>query len=92
MSAASARPGAGCASVQPALFTVNGVAYLNNTPKDPAAQSSSALYTLTTSQASGGSAATYTISCPGVHVGSTLAKVPLAGSSSGSVCGTNCTP
>ena len=84
-------PTASGASVQPSLFTVNGVAYLNNTPKDPAAQSTGALYTLTTSQASGGSAATYTIACPGVHVGSTLAKIPLAGGSSGSVCGTNCT-
>ena len=84
-------PTAAAASVQPSLLTVNGVAYLNNTPKDPAAQSSSALYTLTTTQASGGGAATYTIACPGVHVGSTLAKIPLAGGASGSVCGTNCT-
>ncbi len=77
--------------MQPALFTVNGVAYLNNTPKDPAAQSSNATYSLTTTQASGGGPASYTLTCPGVHVGSTLAKIPLTGGTSGSVCGTNCT-
>ena len=84
-------PTAAGASVQPALFTVNGVAYLNNTPKDPAAQSAVATYVLTTTQAGGGGPATYTVTCPGVHAGSTLAKIPLTGGTSGSVCGTNCT-
>ena len=84
-------PTASGASVQPALMTVNGVAYLNNTPKDPAAQSGAATYVLTTAQASGGGPATYTVTCPGVHVGSTLSKIPLTGGTSGSVCGTNCT-
>ena len=84
-------PPAAGASVQPALFTVNGVSYLNNTPKDPAAQSSNATYSITTTQASGGGPASYTVTCPGVHVGSTLAKIPLTGGTSGSVCGTNCT-
>ncbi len=84
-------PSASGASVQPALFTVNGVSYLNNTPKDPAAQSSNATYSITTTQAGGGGPASYTVTCPGVHVGSTLAKIPLTGSTSGSVCGTNCT-
>jgi type II secretion system protein G len=84
-------PTASGAAVQPSLLTANGVAYLNNTPKDPAAQSSSATYALTTTQAANGSAATYTIVCPGGHVGSTLAKIPLAGGTSGTVCGTNCT-
>ena len=77
--------------MRPALLTVNGVAYLNNTPKDPAAQSAAATYVLTTTQASGGGPATYTVTCPGVHTGSTLAKIPLTGGTSGSVCGTNCT-
>ncbi len=84
-------PTASGAAVQPALFTANGVPYLNNTPKDPAAQSGAATYVLTTVQATGGGPATYTITCPGVHVGSTLAKVPFAGAASGSVCGPNCT-
>jgi len=84
-------PAAAGAPVQPSLLTANTVAYLNNTPKDPAAQSGSAMYVLTTTQATGSSPATYTILCPGVHPGSTLAKIPLAGGSSGSVCGTNCT-
>ena len=83
-------PTAAGAAVQPSLLTSNGVAYLNNTPKDPAAQSGAATYALTTSQATGGSPATYTITCPGVHAGSTLAKVPLTGGASGTVCGTNC--
>ena len=84
-------PTAAGAAVGPALLTVNGVAYLNNTPKDPAAQSAAATYVLTTTQASGGGPATYTVTCPGVHTGSTLAKIPLTGGTSGSVCGTNCT-
>ncbi len=84
-------PTASGAAVQPSLMTANGVAYLNNTPKDPAAQSGAATYALTTTQATGGGPASYTIVCPGVHVGSTLAKIPLAGGTSGSVCGANCT-
>ena len=84
-------PTASGAAVQPALLTANGVAYLSNTPKDPAAQNGAATYALTTTQASGGGPATYTIVCPGVHVGSTLAKIPLTGGASGTVCGTNCT-
>lgn len=84
-------PTASGAAVQPSLLTANGVAYLNNTPKDPAAQSGTATYALTTTQATGGSAASYAIVCPGVHAGSTLAKVPLVGGASGSTCGTNCT-
>ena len=81
-------PTATAAAVAPALFTVNGVSYLNNTPRDPAAQSSTATYALTTTQATGGSPAGYTIQCPGIHTGSTLAKLPLA---SGSACGSTCT-
>jgi type II secretion system protein G len=84
-------PSASGAPVQPALFTANGVAYLNTTPKDPAAQTGAATYTLTTVQAGGGNPAGYTIVCPGVHVGSTLAKLALAGGAGGAVCGANCT-
>ena len=84
-------PTAAGAAVQPSLLTANGVAYLNNTPKDPAAQTAVATYALTTTQATGGGAASYTIVCPGVHVGSTLTKIPLAGGTSGTVCGANCT-
>lgn len=83
-------PTAADVPVQPSLLTANGVAYLNNTPKDPAAQAGSATYSLTTTQATGGSPASYTIICPGVHAGSTLAKMPLAGGTSGTVCGANC--
>lgn len=81
-------PTASGAAVVPELFTANGVAYLNNTPKDPAAQSSSATYSVTTTQATGGNPAGYTIQCPGIHAGSTLAKLPLA---NGTLCGANCT-
>jgi type IV pilus assembly protein PilA len=83
-------PTASGASVQPSLLTANGVAYLDNTPKDPAAQTSTATYSLTTTQAAGGNPATYTITCPGIHVGSTLAKIPVSGGTSGTVCGTGC--
>jgi type II secretion system protein G len=84
-------PTASGAAVQPTLLTANGIAYLNNTPKDPAAQSGTATYSLTTVQAGGGSAAGYTITCPGVHAGSTLAKIPLNSGAPGTVCGPNCT-
>lgn len=47
-------PSAAGAPVQPSLLTANGVAYLNNTPRDPAAQAGSATYSLTTTQATGG--------------------------------------
>jgi type II secretion system protein G len=84
-------PAASGSAVVPTLMTANGVTYLNTTPKDPAGQSGSATYSLTTVQAGGGNPAGYTILCPGVHVGSTLAKLALAGTTNGSTCGTNCT-
>jgi len=84
-------PTASGTAVQPALLTANGVAYLNNTPKDPAAQTATATYSLTTSQATNGNAATYSIVCPGAHAGSTLAKLPLVGGTSGTSCGASCT-
>lgn len=74
--------------VTPALLTANGVAYLNNTPKDPAALDQTKNYQVKTVAQSGTSAAGYTIECPGTHVGSTLAKLATA---SGSACGTGCT-
>jgi type II secretion system protein G len=83
-------PAASNAAVQPSLLTANGVAYLNNTPKDPAAQSGGATYSLTTLQAAAGNPASYQIVCPGVHTGSTLAKLPISGGASGNPCGANC--
>src|SRR4030081_3451398 len=50
----------------------------------PAAQSANAPHSTTATQPSGGGPATYTVTCPGVHVGSTLAKIPLTGGTSGS--------
>ena len=84
-------PTASGAAVQPTLLTANGLAYLNNTPKDPAAQSGAATYTLTTVQAAGGNAPAYTILCPGVHAATTLAKLPLNSGAPGTVCGPTCT-
>ncbi|GAC1659421.1 MAG: hypothetical protein NVS4B13_04160 [Candidatus Elarobacter sp.] len=84
-------PTASGAAVQPALLTANRVSYLNNTPKDPAAQTATATYVLTTTQATNGNAAGYSIVCPGAHAGSTLAKLPLVGGASGTSCGANCT-
>jgi len=83
-------PTASGAAVQPTLLTSNGIAYLNNTPKDPAAQSSTATYTLTTVQAGCGCAPSYTIFCPGGHAASTLAKLPLLTGAPGTVCGPTC--
>jgi type II secretion system protein G len=84
-------PTASAVAVQPSLLTANGVAYLNNTPRDPAAQTANAMYTVTTTLATSGSPASYTIACPGTHAGSTLAKLPLAGGTSGTSCGATCT-
>lgn len=64
-------PSSGDVSV--ALFSVNGTAYLNNVPVDPAATSAGAKYTFTNTT-SGGTAG-YTVSCPGVHANSTLSKL-----------------
>ena len=84
-------PAASSADIKPDLFKgANGVFYLNNTPKDPASITESLLYKLTSTAQSGTSGAGYTIVCPGVHVGSTLAKIAPAGTTDGSVCGTAC--
>ena len=79
---------AGFTDVTPTLLTANGVAYLNNIPKDPAALDQTKNYQVKTTAQSGTSAATYTIQCPGTHVGSTLAKLNAAG---GTICGSTCT-
>jgi len=82
-------PEASQAAVQPSLLTANSVTYLNNTPKDPSATSPLATYVLTTTAATAGTPAGYTIVCPGIHAGSTLAKLPLADGAG--ACGPNCT-
>jgi type II secretion system protein G len=82
---------AGVAVDQNLLKGTNGVYYLNNTPKDPAATTPTATYTLTTTAQTGTDPASYTIICPGAHVGSTLAKLQTVGGASGSTCGTSCT-
>jgi type II secretion system protein G len=75
--------------VIPSNFTgSNGVVYMNNTPKDPAATDQTKDYqVLVTAQ--NGQAPSYVITCPGVHVSSTLAKIQKA-SSPGTVCGPTC--
>jgi prepilin-type N-terminal cleavage/methylation domain-containing protein len=60
-------------NVSAALFTVNGTSYLNNVPSDPAAPTAGAAYVFTNTTTGG--AAGYTITCPGVHANSTLAKL-----------------
>jgi type II secretory pathway pseudopilin PulG len=80
-------PAAGFTDVTPTLLTANGVAYLNNTPKDPAALDQTKNYQVKTNAQTGTSPASYTIQCPGTHVGSTLAKL---NSADGSTCGTGC--
>lgn len=77
-------------AVPDTLKGANGVYYLNNTPKDPAATSSTAVYTIATTAQTGTAAAGYTITCPGTHLGATLAKFQNQGSSDGSVCGSGC--
>jgi type II secretion system protein G len=78
-------------NADPADFTntTSGVVYLNNTPKDPAAQDQSKDYAITVTPQANGAPPSYTITCPGVHVGSTLQKIQSA--STGQVCGGGCT-
>jgi type II secretory pathway pseudopilin PulG len=73
----------------PANFTgTNGVVYMNNTPKDPAATDQTKNYqVLVTAQ--NGQPPSYVITCPGVHVSSTLAKLQKF-ASPGTVCGATC--
>jgi type II secretion system protein G len=59
--------------VSAALFTANGATYLNNVPTDPAAPTVGASYVFTNT--TNGGAAGYTITCPGIHANSTLAKL-----------------
>ena len=74
-------------NVTPSLLTSNGVVYLSNTPKDPAALDQTKDYQMQTTAQSGTTPATYTIQCPGTHVGSTLQKLNTPG---GTVCGATC--
>jgi prepilin-type N-terminal cleavage/methylation domain-containing protein len=79
-------------NADPADFTsAAGTTYLNNTPKDPAAQDQSQYYTVKVTTQSGGAPPSYVITCPGTHVGSTLAKLQRSGATDGSVCGPACT-
>jgi type II secretion system protein G len=79
-------------NADPADFTsAAGTTYLNNTPKDPAAQDQSLDYTVKVTTQSGGAPPSYVITCPGTHVGSTLAKLQRTGVTDGSVCGPACT-
>ncbi len=78
-------------NADPADFTnAAGTVYLNNTPKDAAAQDQSQYYTVKVTPQSGGAPPSYVITCPGVHVGSTLAKLQRSGSTDGTVCGPTC--
>ncbi len=79
-------------NADPADFTNSaGTVYLNNTPKDPASVDLTQFYTIKVTEQSGGAPPSYIITCPGVHVGSTLAKLQKSGSTDGSVCGPGCT-
>jgi hypothetical protein len=79
-------------NADPADFTnAAGTVYLNNTPKDAAAVDQSQYYTVKVTTQSGGAPPSYVITCPGIHVGSTLAKLQKTGSTDGSVCGPTCT-
>jgi prepilin-type N-terminal cleavage/methylation domain-containing protein len=79
-------------NADPADFTnAAGTVYLNNTPKDAAAQDLTQFYTVKVTPQSGGAPPSYVITCPGTHVGSTLAKLQKAGTTDGSVCGAACT-
>src|SRR5580698_4101176 len=79
-------------NADPADFTNSaGTAYLNNTPRDAAAVDPTQFYTIQVTEQSGGAAPSYVITCPGAHVGSTLAKLQKTGTTDGSVCGSGCT-
>lgn len=76
--------------VVPANFTgSNNVVYMNNTPKDPAATDQTKNYQVLVSLQNG-QPPSYTITCPGIHVSSTLSKLQKVGTP-GTVCGDACT-
>ena len=60
-------------NVTTTLFTSNGTVYLNNVPTDPAATTVGAAYVFTNTTTGG--VAGYTVTCPGIHATSTLAKL-----------------
>jgi type IV pilus assembly protein PilA len=79
-------------NADPADFTNSaGTAYLNNTPRDAAAVDPTQFYTIKVTEQGGGAPPSYVITCPGTHVGSTLAKLQKAGTTDGSMCGPACT-
>ena len=69
--------------VTASLFTANGTGYLNNVPTDPAAATAGAAYAFANTTAGG--VAGYTVTCPGVHANSTLAKLQGYSSSSSAI-------
>ncbi len=84
-------PTASGAPVVPALLTANSVAYLNNTPKDPAAQNDTATYSLTTTQATSGSPRVVHDPVPRACTPARRSRsCPPCGRRRGTLCGTNC--
>ena len=75
----------------PDAIKAGSVFYLNNTPKDPASEDPTAKYSFTAVDATGGAPSSYTVTCPGTHVGATLAKIAPQGKTDGTVCGAACT-
>ncbi|MFN2461195.1 MAG: type II secretion system protein [Candidatus Velthaea sp.] len=69
----------------PAATQINNVDYLNNSPRDPADPTGAGAYQVTITGGGQG----YTVSCPGTHAGSTLAKLTSDGAAT--QCGANCT-
>jgi len=74
----------GAGGAVPASLQLNGVNYLNNSPRDPADPIGTGAYTVATSNAG----QTYVVTCPGTHTSSTLTKLTSDGAAT--QCGTNC--
>ncbi|GAC1416179.1 MAG: hypothetical protein NVSMB5_06180 [Candidatus Velthaea sp.] len=74
----------GAGGTVPGALQLNGVNYLNNSPRDPADPIGTGVYTVATSN--GGQ--NYVVACPGTHAGSTLTKLTSDGATT--QCGSNC--
>jgi prepilin-type N-terminal cleavage/methylation domain-containing protein len=71
-------------------YEPNGQATFNADPAD-FTNGAGTVYTVRVTPQSGGAPPSYVITCPGTHVGSTLAKLQKSGSTDGTTCGAACT-
>jgi type II secretion system protein G len=74
----------GAGGAVPTSTQLNGVSYLSNSPRDPADPTGAGTYQVALTNAGQG----YTVTCPGTHTASTLAKLTSDGATT--QCGAGC--